>query len=81
MSDVCRSSRFAHNAGLRPSHRLDAASGSRILDGRRKNDRAWDPQQNGHDPISPRRALPEGDLVFFLIDLLPQLDLAPVHGH
>jgi len=51
------------------------------MDGRRKNYRAWDPQQNGHDPISPRQALPEGDLVFFLIDLIPQLDLAPFHAH
>jgi transposase len=51
------------------------------MDGRRKSYRAWDPQQNGHDAISPRRALPEGDLVFFLIDLIPQLDLAPFHAH
>ena len=36
------------------------------MDGRRKNYRAWDPQQNGHDAISPREALPEDDLVFFL---------------
>ena len=42
-----------------------------------KNYRAWDPQQNGHDAISPREALPEDDLVFFLIDLIPQLDLIP----
>ncbi len=51
------------------------------MDGRRKNYRAWDPQQNGHDAISPHQALPEGDLVFFLIDLIPQLDLAPFHGY
>jgi len=51
------------------------------MDGRRKTYRAWDPQQNGHDAISPHQALPEGDLVFFLIDLIPQLDLAPFHAH
>jgi transposase len=51
------------------------------MDGRRKNYRAWDPQQNGHDAISPRRALPEDDLVFFLIDLIPQLDLTPFHRY
>jgi transposase len=51
------------------------------MDGRRKTYRAWDPQQNGHDPIAPREALPEDDLVFFLIDLLPQLDLTPFHRH
>ena len=51
------------------------------MDGRRKNYRAWDPQQNGHDAISPREALPEDDLVFFLIDLIPQLDLAAFHEY
>jgi transposase len=51
------------------------------MDGRRKNYRAWDAQQNCHDPISPRDALPENDLVFFLIDLIPQLDLTPFHAY
>ena len=51
------------------------------MDGRRKNYRAWDPQQNGHEAISPREALPEDDLVFFLIDLIPQLDLTPFHEY
>jgi transposase len=51
------------------------------MDGRRKNYRAWDPQQNGHEAISPREALPEDDLVFFLIDLIPQLDIAPFHRY
>ncbi len=51
------------------------------MEGRRKTYRAWDPRQNGHDAISPREALPEDDLVFFLIDLIPQLDLTPFHKH
>ncbi len=51
------------------------------MDGRRKTYRAWDPQQNSHDPIAPRDALPENDLVFFLIDLIPQLDLTPFHEY
>jgi transposase len=51
------------------------------MDGRCKNYRTWDPQQNGDDAISPRDALPEGDLVFFLIDLIPQLNLAPFHAY
>jgi transposase len=51
------------------------------MDDRRKNYRAWDPQQNGHDAIAPREALPEDDLVFFLIDLIPQLDLTPFHQY
>jgi transposase len=49
--------------------------------GYRKTYRAWDPQQNCHDPISPRDALPENDLVFFLIDLIGQLDLTPFHAY
>jgi transposase len=49
------------------------------MQGQRKTYRAWDAQQNCHDPVSPRDALPENDLVFFLIDLIPQLDLTPFH--
>src|SRR5450755_1166234 len=51
------------------------------MDDHRKNYRAWDAQQNSHDPISPRDALPEDDLVFFLLDLIPQIDLTPFHQH
>jgi transposase len=51
------------------------------MDDRRKNYRAWDAQQNCHDPISPRDALPEDDLVFFLLDLIPQIDLTPFHQY
>ena len=47
------------------------------MDDRRKNYRAWDAQQNCHDSISPRDALPEDDLVFFLLDLIPHLQCAP----
>ena len=48
---------------------------------RRKNYRPWDAEQSGHEPVSPRDALPKDDLVFFLLDLLPQLDLAPFHNY
>src|SRR3954470_6710208 len=51
------------------------------MEGQYKTYRAWDAQQNGHDPISPREALPENDLVFFLVDLIPQLDLDPFHEY
>jgi transposase len=47
----------------------------------RKNYRVWDADQSRHEPISPRDALPEDDLVFFLLDLVPQLDLSPFHHH
>ncbi len=29
----------------------------------------------------PRDALPEDDLVFFLLDLIPQIDLTPFHQY
>jgi transposase len=51
------------------------------MDERRKNYRTWDADQASHEPVSPRDALPEDDLVFFLLDLVPQLDLAPFHSH
>jgi transposase len=51
------------------------------MEGPRKTYRRWDAQQNGHDPVAPREALPENDLVFFLVDLIPQLDLDPFHEY
>jgi transposase len=47
----------------------------------RKNYRAWDGQQSSQAAVSPREALPENDLVFFLLDLIPQLDLSAFHRH
>ena len=52
-----------------------------MRDDRRKNYRPWDAEQGSQEPISPRNALPKDDLVFFLLDLIPQLDLAPFHDH
>jgi transposase len=51
------------------------------MDDRRKNYRQWDAEQNCQGPVSPRDALPEDDLVFFLIDLVPQMDLTPFHQY
>jgi transposase len=51
------------------------------MDDRRKNYRAWDAQQSCHEPVAPRDALPEDDLVFFLLDLIPQMALTPFHQH
>jgi transposase len=51
------------------------------MDDRRKNYRQWDAEQNCQGPVSPRDALPEDDLVFFLIDLVPQMDLRPFHQY
>jgi transposase len=51
------------------------------MDDRRKNYRPWDAEQSRQEPVSPRDALPEDDLVFFLLDLIPQIDLSPFHDH
>jgi len=39
-----------------------------------KTDRPWDPERARHEAQSPAAKLPEGDLVFFLLDTVPQLD-------
>jgi hypothetical protein len=40
-----------------------------------KTSRPWDPERYRHEAQSPAAKLPEGDLVFFLLDTVPQLDL------
>jgi transposase len=47
----------------------------------RKNYRAWDAQQCGQERVSPREVLPEDDLVFFLLDLMPKIDLTAFHQY
>src|SRR3954471_21614657 len=59
----------------------DTLRRSEAMDDRRKNYRPWDAEQGSQEPVSPRDALPEDDLVFFLLDLIPQLDLSPFHAH
>jgi transposase len=51
------------------------------MDDRRKNYRAWDAQECGQERVSPREALPEDDLVFFLLDLMGKLDLSAFHRY
>src|SRR5450432_2223961 len=51
------------------------------MDDRRKNYRAWDAQQCSQQAVSPQEALPEDDLVFFLLDTIPLLDLTAFHRH
>jgi hypothetical protein len=36
----------------------------------------WEPQHYRHEAHSPEAKLPEGDLVFFVLDTVPHLDLA-----
>ena len=47
----------------------------------RKKFREWNPNEYASTPITPAGVLPEDDLVFFLIDLVPQFDLAPIYAH
>jgi transposase len=51
------------------------------MDDRRKTYRVWDAQQGGQQAVTPRGILPEDDLVFFLLDVVPQLDLSAFHRH
>src|ERR1700690_1171387 len=51
------------------------------MEDRRKNYRPWDAQQSSQQSVSPREALPEDDLVFFLLDTVPELDLSAFHQH
>ena len=51
------------------------------MDDRRKHYRPWDAQQGSQRAVSPQEALPEGDLVFFLLDTIPHLDLSAFHQH
>jgi len=41
-----------------------------------KTYRPWEPQRYRQEAHSPQAKLPEGDLVFFLLDTVPQLDLS-----
>ena len=40
-----------------------------------KTSRRWEPERSQHEAHSPAAKLPEGDLVFFLLDTVPQLNV------
>ena len=48
---------------------------------RRKTYRPWDAQETTRQAVSPREALPEDDLVYFLLDTVPGLNLSAFHNH
>src|SRR6202162_5579305 len=79
--NLYRFGRFGHNPCFATFQRLHAKRRSQVMEDRRKNYRACDAQQSCQKPVSPREALPEDDLVFFLLDLIPQLDLSTSHQH
>ena len=41
-----------------------------------KPSRPWEPQRSQHEAHRPAAKLPEGDLVFFLLDAVAQLDVS-----
>ena len=47
-----------------------------MSEARGKTYRPWDSQHYRHEAHSPSAKLPEGDLVFFLLDTVPHLDLS-----
>jgi len=47
---------------------------------RRKKYRPWNPEAYATQAVTPADRLPEGDLVFFLLDTIPQLDLQPFYA-
>jgi transposase len=47
---------------------------------RRKKYRPWNPTAYAQQAFTPAGRLPEGDLVFFLLDIVPQLDLDPFYA-
>jgi transposase len=50
-------------------------------DGANKTYRPWNPQSYAQQKHSPAGKLPEGDLVFFLLDVVPQLDLSRFYAY
>lgn len=47
-----------------------------MSDSRGKTYRSWEPQRDRHAAHSPEAKLPEGDLMFFLLDTVLHLDLS-----
>jgi transposase len=47
-----------------------------MSDARGKTYRPWNPEHSRHEAHSPEAKLPQTDLVFFLLDTMPHLDLS-----
>src|SRR5947209_4046897 len=50
------------------------------VDAPRKTYRPWNPEAYRQQAHSPHSKLPEDDLVFFFLDLVPQLDLSAIYA-
>ena len=51
------------------------------MDDRRKKYRVWDAVQGRREAVCPQEVLPPNDLVFFLLDTVPQMDLSAFHSY
>lgn len=51
------------------------------MDGQSKVFRAWDAMSGREEIVSPASVLPDDDLVFFLLDLIPRLDLTEFRAY
>ena len=51
------------------------------MDEQRKQYRVWDAQLGSQLSVTPQDVLPEGDLVFFLLETVQVLDLSAFHHH
>lgn len=51
------------------------------MDDRAKRFRAWDAFKGRQEIVSPETVLPEDDLVFFLLDTVPELDLSAFYEY
>ena len=67
--------RFRHNARSSPFHTVTCYAGARSWTIDARTTVPGTPSRAATSRSRPRDALPEDDLVFFLLDLIPQLDL------
>lgn len=51
------------------------------MEDRKKTYRDWNAMDGRGEPVSPEDALPPNDLVFFLLDTIPLLDLSAFHSY
>jgi transposase len=51
------------------------------MDDHRKTYRPWNPNKGAEEAYVPRDVLPEDDLVFFVMDVIPDMDLRPFYHY
>jgi transposase len=70
-----------HHKVYRLNQQRTLLSWSPVMNDRRsKTYRPWNPHHYRQQAHTPAAKLPEGDLVFFLLDVVPQLDLSPIYA-